>query len=70
MKKGTLQFEVHRRLRDAANWAADGARIIRGRADRVDALDSIKLAENNLHIARQLIRETFMPKEEPKWPKP
>lgn len=70
MRKGTIQYEVHKHLREAARFAADGARIIQGRADRVDALDSIRLAEQRLLWAKHLIDQTFMPRNEPKWPKP
>lgn len=68
--KGTLHAEIHQRLRNAANWSADGARAIRSRADRVDALDSIKMAEASLLQAKQLISKTFLPVNEPRWPKP
>lgn len=69
--KGTLHAEIHQRLRDAAHWSADGARSIRSRADRVDALDSIKMAdEAALLQAKQLISRTFLPINEPRWPKP
>lgn len=70
MKKDTMQEEIHDHLRDAAAFATDGAKCIRVRADRVDALDSIRLAEQRLLWAKHLIDQTFMPRNEPKWPKP
>lgn len=70
MKQNTMQVKIHTHLLNAARWSRDGAKIIRTRADRMDALDSIRLAERSLLWAKVTITETFMPRNEPKWPKP
>lgn len=68
MKDGTMQYHAWTLLRQAESWAKDAKIKIR-EADRMDAMDSIRMAEKSLMQAKHVIDQTFFPVNEPKWPK-